>query len=100
MDAAYIDIDGCWLWDPDSDGPERAPIADEEYARLELRGRAGRQSKSGLEPASVVLELVCRKGSRVTDVAIERDALGVNRSGDLDRARGYQLAEIPGRFQV
>jgi hypothetical protein len=48
----------------------------------------------------MMLELVGRKRCRVTNVAIERDALGVDRSGDLDRPRGYQLAEIAGRFQV
>ena len=54
MDPCYIDIDGFWLEDADSKGPESAPIANEYYARSELGGRLSRQSNSGLESASVM----------------------------------------------
>ena len=42
MDACYIDIDGFWLKDGDSNGPESAPIANQQYARLELGRRLSR----------------------------------------------------------
>src|SRR6476646_10934279 len=100
MDPAYIDIDGLWPRNAHSKHPESALIANEDYARLETGGRPSRQSNNGLEPASVMLQLVYRKSSCVTNVTIERDALGVNRPGNLDRARVNQLAEIPGRLQV
>ena len=38
MDPCYIDIDGFWLRDADTKCPESAPIANEEYARLEMGG--------------------------------------------------------------
>ena len=100
MNPCYIDIDGFWLLDADAKGPDGAPIANQQYARLELGGQLSRKPDSGLEPASVMLQLIRRKSSWVANVAVERDALGVNRSGDLDRTRVYQLAEIPGRSQV
>jgi hypothetical protein len=55
MDPSHIQIDGFRLEGADRQHPERAPVANEEYARLELRGRLGRKSNGGLEPARVVL---------------------------------------------
>ena len=55
MDTFYIDIDGFWLKDAYTNGPESAPVADEQYAGLELGRRLSRESNSGLEPASVML---------------------------------------------
>jgi hypothetical protein len=39
MDPVYTDIDSLWFRDCDTKHPERAPIANEEYARLKLGGR-------------------------------------------------------------
>ena len=100
MDPCYIDIDSFWPKDTDTKGPESAPIAMYHYARFEMGGQLGRKSNSGLEPASVLLQLICRKSSWVTYVTIERDALGVNRSGYFDRTVVYQLAELPGIGQI
>ena len=100
MDPSYIDVDGFWLEAGDIKGPESAPITIQYYARFELWWKLGPKTNGGLEPASVMLQLIRRKSSWVANVAVERDALGVNRSGDLDRTRVYQLAEIPGRSQV
>jgi hypothetical protein len=55
MDPSYIDSDGFWLKSADTNGPESAPIANQEYRRFELRGRINRESNSGLELASVLL---------------------------------------------
>ncbi len=71
MDPCYIDIDGFWPKGADSKGPEGAPIAMYYYARFEMGGQLGRKSNSGLEPASVLLQLICRKSSWVTYVTIE-----------------------------
>ena len=71
MDPCYIDIDGFWPKDADTKGPETAPIANQFYARLEMEGPLGLKSNSGLEPASVLLQLICRKSSWVTHVTVE-----------------------------
>src|SRR6185437_4727903 len=78
MDPCHIDIDGLRLRALDTQGPERAPIANQEYARFEIGRQLSPESNSGLEPASTMVQLVRRKSSRVTNVAIERDALRVN----------------------
>jgi len=78
MDPCYSDIDGFWPKDADTKGPESAPITNQYYARLETGGPLGLKSNSGLEPAIVPLQLICRKSSWVTYVTIQRDALGVN----------------------
>ena len=78
MDPSYIDIDGFWLRPADTKGPEHVPIAIQYYARFELWRELGPKPDSGLEPASVMLQLICRKSSGVTDVTREQDALGVN----------------------
>jgi hypothetical protein len=78
MDPCYIDIDGFWPEAADIKGPESAPIAIQYYARFELRRELGSKPDSGLEPASAMLQLICRKSSWVTDVTREQDALGVN----------------------
>jgi hypothetical protein len=100
MDPFYIDIDGFWLTDANAKGPQVVSVTNEDYARFEVWRELGLQSNSGLEPASVVIQLIGRKSSRVTHVAIEQDALGVYRSVYLDRARVYQPGEIPGRSQI
>jgi len=100
MNPCYFDIDGFGLRGTDAQGPDCAPITNEQYARLEAGGQLSRKTNSGLEPASVMLQLIGRKSSWVTNVAVERDALGVNRSGYRDRTRVYQLSELPGRPQV
>jgi hypothetical protein len=100
MDPFYIDIDGFWLTHADAKGPQVVSVTNEDYARFEVWRELGLQSNSGLEPASVVIQLIGRKSSRVTHVAIEQDALGVYRSVYLDRARVYQPGEIPGRSQI
>src|SRR5512146_889811 len=100
MDPCYIDIDSFWPKAADTESLDSAPIANQYYARFELLRKLGPKSNSGLEPASVMLQLICRKSSWVTNVTIEQDALGVNRSGYLDRTRVYQLAEFPGRVQI
>ena len=78
MDPFYIYIDGFWLKGADTKGPESVPIANQHYARLEMGGQLDRKSNSGLEPASVMLQLICRKSSWVTYVTVQRDALRVN----------------------
>jgi hypothetical protein len=100
MDACYIHTDGLRLTGADTERPESAPIANEHDGRLEMRGQLGPESNSGLEPASVMVHRICGKRSRVTDVTVERDALGVNSPGYLDRAVAHQLTEVPGRGQV
>jgi hypothetical protein len=55
MDPCYIDIDGFWLKDADTKGPESAPIANYNYACLVMGGQLSLRSNSGLEPASVML---------------------------------------------
>src|SRR5690349_21608251 len=100
MNPCYFDIDGSGLRGTDAQGPDGAPIADEQYARLETGRQLSRKPDSGLEPASVLLQPIGRKSSRVTNVAVERDALGVNRPGYRDRTRVDQLSELSGRPQV
>jgi hypothetical protein len=78
MDPSYIDIDSFWLKAADIKGPEIAPIANQYYARFEMWRELGPKSNSGLEPASIMLQLICRKSSWVTNVTREQDALGVN----------------------
>ena len=100
MDPCHIDIDGFRPKAADTKGPESATIAIQYYARFEIWWELGPKSNGGLEPASVMLQPICRKSSWVTNVTREQDALGVNGSVYLDRTRVYQLAEIPGRFQI
>jgi len=78
MDPCYIDIDSLRLNASDIKGPESASIAIQYDARFELWRELGPKSNGGLEPASVMLQLIRRKSSRVANVAREQDALGVN----------------------
>ncbi len=78
MEPCYIDVDGSWPKGADGKGPESVPIANYYYARFEMWWELGAKPNSSLEPASVMLQLICRKGGWIANVAIEQDALGVN----------------------
>src|SRR5689334_24385113 len=98
VDSGDADRDRLWRTGLDADRPERAPIAEEHHGRPESRGRSRRQPEGHLEPASAVRERIFRERCRVADAAVERETLGVDRSGDLHRTRVHLLAQVPGRL--